>query len=383
MKAPRTLLLFGLLVATVGCNRDYLRREHARGSTPSPLAREFARGPMAAPLPPLPPPLPKPPAEPPVAPPRPEAVTGLVPTMPTLQDTGIALAESEHFISAEEDRKRLLERIRERREEKRDERRDPKPKTELPSPFTPKDKEKEPPKPMGAGSTPADVAVVKTLLESFKKRFAELSDFEARLIKREVVNGKETTQDEILYRYRVKPQSVYMKTLSEAGQGREVLYIAGQKNMTIVTGKGDNPIVGVGYKTDLDPDSKMATAKSRHKIYDAGFTRSEKGLTRAIEAAEKGNPIVMKALGPVKRKEYDYPLEGVALELKPGQDPSMPKGGRREIFFDPKVDSPSYMLPVVATAHEPDGREVEYYYFDKFKVPANFDWNPDNLGRKK
>ena len=85
----------------------------------------------------------------------------------------------------------------------------------------------------------------------------------------------------------------------------------------------------------------------------------------------------------MKRKEYDYPLEGVALELKPGQDPSMPKGGRREIYFDPKVDSPSYMLPVVATAHEPDGREVEYYYFDKFKVPANFEWNPDNLGRKK
>lgn len=376
MKTPRTLLLIGLLVATVGCNRDYLRREHARGSTPSPLAREFARGPMAAPMPPMPPPLPKPPAEPPVAPPRPDAVTGLVPSLP---DSGIALAEGEHFISATEDRKRLLERLRDRRDEKRD----TKPKTELPSPFTPKDQEKEPLKPMGTGSAPADVAAVKALLDGFKKRFAQLDDFEARLIKREVVNGKETSQDEILYRYRVKPQSVYMKTLSENGHGREVLYIAGQKNMTVVTGKGDNPIVGVGYKTDLDPDSKMATAKSRHKIYDAGFTRSEKGLTRAIEAAEKGNPIVMKALGPVKRKEYDYPLEGVALELKPGQDPTMPKGGRREIYFDTKVDSPSYMLPVVATAHEPDGREVEYYYFDKFKVPANFDWNPDHLGRKK
>lgn len=383
MKTPRTLLLLGLLVTTVGCNRDYLRREHARGSTPSPLAREFARGPMAAPMPPMPPPLPKPPAEPPVAPPRPDAVTGLVPSLPTPSDSGIALAEGEHFISATEDRKRLLERLRERREEKREEKRDTKPKTELPSPFTPKDQGKEQPKPMGAGSAPADVAAVKALLDGFKKRFAQLDDFEARLIKREVVNGKETPQDEILYRYRVKPQSVYMKTLSENGQGREVLYIAGQKNMTVVTGKGDNPIVGVGYKTDLDPDSKMASGRSRHKIYDAGFTRSEKGLTRAIEAAEKGNPIVMKALGPVKRKEYDYPLEGVALELKPGQDPSMPKGGRREIYFDTKADSPSFMLPVVATAHEPDGREVEYYYFDKFKVPANFDWNPDNLGRKK
>ena len=307
MKTPQALLLVGLLVATVGCNRDYLRRDHARGSTPSPLAREFARGPMAAPMPPLPPPLPKPPAEPPVAPPRSDAVTGLVPTLPSSLDPPITLAEGEQFISTAEDRKRLLERIRERREEKRDERRDPKPKTELPSPFTPKDKEKEPPKPMGAGSAPADVAVVKTLLDGFKKRFAELTDFEARLIKREVVNGKETPQDEILYRYRVKPQSVYMKTLSEAGQGREVLYIAGQKTMTIVTGKGDNPIVGAGYKTDLDPDSKMASGKSRHKIYDAGFTRSEKGLTRAIEAAEKGNPIVMKALGPREAQRVRLP----------------------------------------------------------------------------
>lgn len=388
MQTPRTLLLVGLVAATVGCNRDYLRRDQARGSTPSPLARDFARGPMAAPMPPMPPPLPKPPAEPPVAPPRSDAVTGLVPAIPgsigtTLDPSHIQHAEGEQFISTAEDRKRLLERIRERREEKREEKRDEKPKTELPSPFTPKDKDKETPKPTGAGSAAADVAVVKKLLDEFKKRFSSLTDFEARLIKREVINGKEMPQDEILYRYRVKPQSVYMKTLSDAGQGREVLYIAGQKSMTVITGKGDNVLVGAGYKTELDPDSKMATAKSRHKIYDAGFTRSEKGLARAIEAAEKGNPVVMKALGPVKRKEYDYPLEGVALELKPGQDPTLPKGGRREIYFDPKIDSPSFMLPVVATATEPDGREVEYYYFDKFKVPANFDWNPDNLGRKK
>jgi hypothetical protein len=346
---------------------------------------------MAAPQPPMPPPLPKPPAEPPVAPPRADAVTGLVPTMPggtgPAPDPAVAQAADEQFISTADDRKRLLERIRDRREDKRD----AKAKPELPSPFAPKDKEKEKdapkqetkPDPKPAGSAASDLATVKKLHEDFKKRFAEMTDFEARLVKREVVNNKEMPQDEILYRYRVKPQSVYMKTLSENGQGREVMYIAGQKAMTVVTGKGDNALVGVGYKTELDPDSRTATAKSRHRIYDAGFTRSEKGLARAIEAAEKGNPVVIKALGPVKRKEYDRPLEGVALELKPGQDPTMPKGGRREIYFDTKPDSPSYMLPVVATAHEPDGREVEYYYFDKFKVPANFDWNPDSLGKRK
>ncbi len=306
MPNPRMLVLVGLLLAAIGCNRDYLRREHARGSTPSPLARDLARAPMAAPTPPLPPPLPKPPAEPPVAPPRADAVAGLVPSMPAAlgpsHDPAVSQAEGEQLAS-EADRKRLLERLRERREERREERRDEKPKAELPSPFTPKEPAKEAAKPMPAGgSIPADVAAVRKLLDGFRKRFSELTDFEARLIKREVVNGKETPQDEILYRYRVKPQSVYMKTLSENGQGREVLYIAGQKSMTVVTGKGDNPIVGVGYKTELDPDSKLATSRSRHRIYDAGFTRSEKGLARAIEAAEKGNPDVKSisamAFGP-------------------------------------------------------------------------------------
>jgi hypothetical protein len=178
-----------------------------------------------------------------------------------------------------------------------------------------------------------------------------------------------------------------MKTLSEAGHGREVLYVKGQygDKLHIVTGKGDNAIVGAGYKTELDPDSKMASGRSRQKVYEAGFDRAFNGLTRAVTAAEAGKPVGLTWLGTTKRPEYPYPLDGVELTLQPNQDPTMPKGGRRQLYFDPKPESPSYLLPVVTTAIEPDGKEVEYYCFDRFKVPSGWtdaDWNPAKLGKK-
>src|SRR5207245_2324817 len=83
-----------------------------------------------------------------------------------------------------------------------------------------------PPGPPPAAA-PSDLAAVRKLVHASAKRYADVPDFEARLVKQEVVKGKQLPKDEIAYRFRQKPMSVYMKVLSEAGQGREVMYVQG------------------------------------------------------------------------------------------------------------------------------------------------------------
>jgi len=90
-------------------------------------------------------------------------------------------------------------------------------------------------------------------------------------------------------------------------------------------------------------------------------------------------------LGSVDRKEYPYPLIGVSLKLRPGDEATMPNGGMRQWFFDPKTDSGSFGWPVLIVATEPGGKEVEYYLFEKVKPQVRLtdaDFAPERLGRK-
>lgn len=336
----RPVLMFAAVLA-VGCERPKAWKGTVRESAPPPIAKspappsDFATNdPCPPPVPPAPPPLPGSPPASAVVP-----VSAVVPA-------------------------------------------DPAPAAAAPS------NPPEPPKPSkpAAGS---DAVAVRKLVDAFAKRYAAVPDFQARLTKREVVGGKALPQDEILYQYRKEPASVYMKVLSDAGHGREVLFVKGKfdNKMHVVTGKGDNALVGAGFKTALDPDSKQATAKSRYRVYEAGFGRTLAGLTRTVEAMEKNQPgAAAKVLGAVERPEYPYPLECVAVTVRAGDEPQLPKGGTRKIFFDPKPESPGFMLPVLVVTTDADGREVEYYCFDQMKVPSGLtdaDWTPDRLGGKK
>ena len=69
----------------------------------------------------------------------------------------------------------------------------------------------------------------------------------------------------------------------------------------------------------------------------------------------------------------------------PGDDPNLPKGGKRQYYFDRDEKSPSYGFPVLFITFENE-KEVEYYCLDRFKMPANFtdaDFSPEKLGGKK
>jgi hypothetical protein len=296
-----------------------------------------------------------------------------VPDSPVIQAVGVTDPESDG------DRKKRQER-REDRKERREERRDERPDS---PPTAPPPATTEPPPAVEANDS---LAAVRKLVDASARRYAEVPDFECRLVSQEVVKGRQLPKNEIEYRFRQKPLSVYMKVLSEAGQGREVMYVQGQfdNQIHLITGKGDNRLVGPGFKTSMGPDDSRATEKSRYRIYEAGLGRTIVGLQKAIESHGKKGGTAVKALGQVKRPESPYPLEGVEVTTSNSGSDVIAGGGSRQVFFDPKPDSPSYMLPVLVITKDLAGREVEYYSFTRFKVPAgttDADWNPAKLGK--
>ena len=218
-------------------------------------------------------------------------------------------------------------------------------------------------------------------------KWAAVDTFEAKLTRRESMNGKDAPTEEVLFQFRNAPFSVYMRNVGEEGKGREVLFVKGKfdNRMQILTGKGDGLS---GLRVTKSPDDPMVKSRSRHDIRNAGFGSRIANFKTALDKLEGGKvpPESMKALGPVKRPEYPHELEGVMFTIRAGDDAGVPGGGTREVYFDPKPESPSYGLPVVSVLFDGTGREVEYNLFDTFRLPASLtdaDFSPDRFGKKK
>ncbi|MFO0937986.1 MAG: DUF1571 domain-containing protein [Gemmataceae bacterium] len=258
----------------------------------------------------------------------------------------------------------------------------------LPSPFA-KDRKDEPngvefPSPVSSNNP--KLAEVRRVYMLAKKKWGDLTDYESKLVRREVIGGKEMPAEEMLFQFRKEPYSVRTKNTGSVGKGREIIYVAGPgAKVHILTGEGDNRLVGAGFYTVLSPDDRMITSKSRHKINEGAIGRTVELLGKALAMAEAGKFDGLKSMGKVKRREYADPVEGIEAVIPPGQDAELPKGGRREVYFDATPTSPSYGLPVLIRLIEGD-RELEYYCFSEFKVPANLtnaDFDPARMTKKK
>jgi len=259
----------------------------------------------------------------------------------------------------------------------------------VPDSPMPKATERSPILPVKA-STSDDLKVARQLVDAAAKKFKATADFEATLTKRETVGGKKQPTEEARFLYRQEPFSVRLTVTGEAGKGREVLYVKGQNDdkLTIVTGQGDNRLVGAGFKITLDKDDKRATERTRGKIDDSGLGRPIRVLTKFVDDAESGKRPVetIASLGSVERKEFANKVAGIEVKLQTGDDPLMPKGGRRQYFFDTTEKSPSRDLPVLVITYDKSDAEVEYYCFADFKLPAKLtdaDFDPAKLGKKR
>lgn len=254
---------------------------------------------------------------------------------------------------------------------------------QIPSPFA---KDRQPAKP-----TTNDVAEVKKLADAAAERWKTVDCYEAVVSRRELAPNKQMTEDRVLYQFRKEPMAVYIRNLGEVGKGREILYSPAKHGDKIysVVGKGDeNFLYKVGQKAPaVSPDFALVKSKSRYSIREAGHGTpiARVGAWAAKAEAGKIPAGSLTYLGEVNRKEYPYPLLGVQLKLRPGDDPLLPDGGTRHWYFDPKPDSSSHAFPVLITAAEPSGKEVEYYLFEKMDFSVKFtdaDFDPARLGKK-
>lgn len=407
----RVLILVGMLFSpVVGCTRSTRSEDDRfRGMIPTSRSKERDKPVAARPI--------DRPAEPPLlAPPVPDerrAVPVDFAKAPAAEPI-IPVAAPTLTPAADPTPPRIIERARDRRDERRGSGESAKPdskpddsKPTLPSPFA-KDRDPKPATSGGDFPTPGTIATpkpetsktetatapsrgdkladVKAVYALCKQKWDGLTDYEAKLVRREVLNGKESPSEEMIFRFRKSPYSVATKNTGSVGRGRETMYVAGPNaKMHIVTGEGDNRLVGTGFYTQVSPDDRMVTAKSRHKITEGAVGRTVEMLGKAIAKSEAGQFNGLRSMGLVKRPEYAEPVAGIEAVLPPGQDPELPKGGRREVYFDATPSSPSYGLPVLIRLLEGD-RELEYYCFSQFKCPANFtdaDFDPSRFSKRK
>ena len=157
-----------------------------------------------------------------------------------------------------------------------------------------------------------------------------LDNYEARFARRENMDGNAGPLEEVVFRYRQEPIAVYMKNVSEAGKGREVLYNPSQygDKIHVVVGEGDTRFLKAGTKgPSLSPDNPQVRSKSRHNIRESGVAISAGRYVAVVAKIEAGKmpAEVLKYAGALKREEFgDYPLEGVEQTLRKGDEEMVP-----------------------------------------------------------
>lgn len=262
--------------------------------------------------------------------------------------------------------------------------------------LPPRKKAAAPAAPPKAATTPpattaaANFEPIKKLAAASTEKVKTLGNYEARFARRENVDGTPGPLEEVIFRYRAEPMAVYMKNVSEAGLGREVLYNPSQHadKIHVIVGKGDSRLLKAGFKApSMSPDSPQVRSKSRHSIRESGIAISANKFIALVAKVEAGKvpADALKFAGAVKREDYpDVPLEGVE-QLVPKGDEGLPSGGTRHWFFDAKPGSVSKGLPVLVILYDGNGKELEYYRYTKIKIPgeltdAHFD--PAKMGGK-
>ena len=264
--------------------------------------------------------------------------------------------------------------------------------SQLPSPFA---KDGQPTTP--AAETPQsafarNIAEIKKITASATEKWSQVTTYEATVTRRELAPSGKMTDEVVFYQFRKEPMSVYIRNIGESAKGREVLYNPskfGDKIHAII-GQGDgNLLYKVGDKAPaLTPDSPLVKDKSRYSVRESGFgyaiNRVADWTTKAVAGRFPNDALTY--LGLVTRPEFSSPVAGVQLKLRAGDDPLMPNGGVRQWFYDQDVNSPACGLPLLIIATEPNGKEVEYYFFDKLKFGTKYpdaDFSPDRFNKKR
>lgn len=232
-------------------------------------------------------------------------------------------------------------------------------------------------------------AALKELLATANGAWAQVTTYELVLTRREINPSGDPVRDTVLFHYRREPMALHTHTLEGNSKNRETVYNPSKfgDKIHLKIGEGDSKLVKAGFVTSKSPDDPAVTEKARYSVREIGHGKMLARLGSALAKLEagKGAPDALALEAGVKRPEWPDPLTRVTHRLARGDDPVMPTGGTRTYFFDTKPGSPSFGLPVLVTATDATGQEVEFYLFEKWKNPANLtdaDFDPARLKKK-
>ncbi len=241
-----------------------------------------------------------------------------------------------------------------------------------------------------AQAVPLRTEAVTPLRELYRlacQRYATVDGYIARLRRREQVGGKAGKEEIILLKFRKEPWSVYLRWIGSEAKDRQVVYVKNQYGNKIhtLTSISDSPIgaLGAGKHIPMAPDHPMVRARSRYPITETGVGAMIDRYSWILESCERGaNRFgTLRYLGPLKRPEFDTPVEAVMQQIPPGVEPGLPDGGQRFWFFN----TTSSHFPVLTIAQDNRGVEVEYYCYDNFLFPEHFrddEFDPDRLFKR-
>jgi hypothetical protein len=221
-------------------------------------------------------------------------------------------------------------------------------------------------------------ARIRELYRLAAQSYASIDSYVARLRRREIVGSEAKPEELLTFKFRKQPWSVYFKWLGPEAKGREAIYVKGQYDNKLHTllAAGDMPLMPAGNRFSISPDSILVKSRSRHMVTEAGIGNIVERIGQRLQAENADpNKTRVRYLGQVKRPEYEAPMEGIEETIAPGSE--LPGGGTRQVFFD----STSH-LPVLLITRDAQGRELEYYAYDRLQYPVKLDdddFNPDKL----
>ena len=230
---------------------------------------------------------------------------------------------------------------------------------------------------------------LKRLQQLAAEKMTRVDGFEARLTRRETIGISPMPEQTIQYRYRIQPKSMHLKWIGVEGKGRELVYVGGRKeeSVEILTARGDGfALTPAGKRLAFPPTAPPIRNQSRYDLREGGMPMAIINLGASLAKAERDPSVAgrFKYLGLVKRSERPSGFEAIEETLPSGLELLFPRGGKRTLFFDPDPASPSHGLPILVTAANEAGKDVEYYFFDQFK-PMKFtdaDFDPNVLWKK-
>ncbi|HMP58658.1 MAG TPA: DUF1571 domain-containing protein [Gemmatales bacterium] len=225
---------------------------------------------------------------------------------------------------------------------------------------------------------------VESVFARAEQRYAGIHSYIVRFKRREMIGEQALPEDNLLFKFRKEPFSIYMKSLEGSPTtGRELLYVRGRFNNQWQVRAGRFDILP-GMRWEMDLSSPRATMNSRRTLDEAGFGNMIGRFGKAIAAMKEGSQptVTLGYIGSQARPETPQSLECVLQTLAPGKEKHLPQGGRRYWFFANEPKAAEYALPVLIVTLDDQDREVEYYFSDRICVNVNLgdrDFDPDLL----